>query len=164
ISTGAAWLCAIGYAYQLYFDFSGYSTMAVGLGDLFGLRLPQNFNSPYKAADISNFWERWHSSLSTVLPDYVYNTIAFWIKRRGGEGGGRKKRMAESGGVAGRVREHGRGSHDAHDAAGRIVARRELDVRVLGRVSRTSADGVSILEEVVRPVAESAPASDYVRA
>jgi alginate O-acetyltransferase complex protein AlgI len=82
ISTGSAWLCAIGYAYQLYFDFSGYSTMAVGLGYLFGLRLPQNFNSPYKATDISNFWERWHISLSTVLRDYLYNPIAFWVTRR----------------------------------------------------------------------------------
>jgi alginate O-acetyltransferase complex protein AlgI len=82
ISTGAAWMCAIGYAYQLYFDFSGYSTMAVGLGYLFGLRLPQNFNSPYKATDISNFWERWHISLSTVLRDYLYNPVAFWVTRR----------------------------------------------------------------------------------
>jgi alginate O-acetyltransferase complex protein AlgI len=82
ISTGSAWLCAIGYAYQLYFDFSGYSSMAVGLGYLFGLRLPQNFNSPYKATDISNFWERWHISLSTVLRDYLYNPIAFWVTRR----------------------------------------------------------------------------------
>src|SRR4051794_1654934 len=93
ISTGSAWLCAIGYAYQLYFDFSGYSTMAVGLGYLFGLRLPQNFNSPYKATDISNFWERWHISLSTVLRDYLYNPIAFAITRRRaakGKGIGRK--------------------------------------------------------------------------
>jgi alginate O-acetyltransferase complex protein AlgI len=82
ISTASAWLCALGYAYQLYFDFSGYSTMAVGLGYLFGLRLPQNFNSPYKATDISNFWERWHISLSTVLRDYLYNPVAFWVTRR----------------------------------------------------------------------------------
>jgi alginate O-acetyltransferase complex protein AlgI len=82
ISTAGAWLCALGYAYQLYFDFSGYSSMAVGLGHLFGLRLPQNFNSPYKATDISDFWARWHISLSTVLRDYLYNPIAFWITRR----------------------------------------------------------------------------------
>jgi alginate O-acetyltransferase complex protein AlgI len=67
-----AWLAVLGYAYQLYFDFSGYSDMAVGLGLMFGLRLPQNFNSPYKAIDIADFWRRWHISLSTVLRDYLY--------------------------------------------------------------------------------------------
>jgi alginate O-acetyltransferase complex protein AlgI len=72
LSTLSAWMCAIGYAYQLYFDFSGYSDMAVGLGYLFGVRLPQNFNSPYKAIDIVDFWRRWHISLSTFLRDYLY--------------------------------------------------------------------------------------------
>lgn len=72
LSTPGAWLCAIGYTYQLYFDFSGYSDMAVGLGLMFGLRLPQNFNSPYRALDPSDFWRRWHISLSTVLRDYLF--------------------------------------------------------------------------------------------
>ena len=72
LSTLDAWLCVLGYTYQLYFDFSGYSDMAVGLGHLFGLRLPQNFNSPYKALDIADFWRRWHMSLSTFLRDYLY--------------------------------------------------------------------------------------------
>ena len=72
LSTFDAWLCMIGYAYQLYFDFSGYSDMAVGLGRLFGLRLPQNFNSPYTALDIADFWRRWHISLSSCLRDYLY--------------------------------------------------------------------------------------------
>jgi alginate O-acetyltransferase complex protein AlgI len=72
LSTWSAWLCALGYAYQLYFDFSGYSDMAVGLGHLFGLRLPQNFHSPYQALDIADFWRRWHMSLSRVLRDYLY--------------------------------------------------------------------------------------------
>ena len=71
-STINAWLCVLGYTYQLYFDFSGYSDMAVGLGHLFGLRLPQNFNSPYKATSIADFWRRWHISLSTCLRDYLY--------------------------------------------------------------------------------------------
>src|SRR5262249_16923608 len=53
-------------------DFSGYSDMAVGLGRLFGIGLPQNFNSPYKALDIADFWRRWHISLSSCLRDYVY--------------------------------------------------------------------------------------------
>ncbi|HMD50951.1 MAG TPA: MBOAT family O-acyltransferase, partial [Bryobacteraceae bacterium] len=72
LSTGDAWLCALGYTYQLYFDFSGYSDMAVGLGRMFNLSLPQNFNSPYKAEDIADFWRRWHISLSSVLRDYLY--------------------------------------------------------------------------------------------
>jgi alginate O-acetyltransferase complex protein AlgI len=72
LSTAGAWLCVLGYTYQLYFDFSGYSDMAVGLGYLFGIRLPQNFNSPYKAVDIADFWRRWHISLSTCLRDYLY--------------------------------------------------------------------------------------------
>ena len=71
-STLTAWLCMLGYAYQLYFDFSGYSDMAVGLGRLFGLRLPQNFNSPYKATSPADFWHRWHISLSSCLRDYLY--------------------------------------------------------------------------------------------
>ncbi len=72
LSTLNAWLCVLGYTYQLYFDFSGYSDMAVGLGHMFGIRLPQNFNSPYKATDPSDFWRRWHISLSTCLRDYLY--------------------------------------------------------------------------------------------
>jgi alginate O-acetyltransferase complex protein AlgI len=72
LSTVNAWLCILGYTYQLYFDFSGYSDMAVGLGYMFGLKLPQNFNSPYKAVDIADFWRRWHISLSTCLRDYLY--------------------------------------------------------------------------------------------
>jgi alginate O-acetyltransferase complex protein AlgI len=72
LSTLGAWLAMVGYSFQLFFDFSGYSSMAVGLGYLFGLRIPQNFNSPYKALDPSDFWRRWHISLSTVLRDYLY--------------------------------------------------------------------------------------------
>ena len=72
LTTLDAWLCMLGYTYQLYFDFSGYCDMAVGLGHLFGIRLPQNFNSPYKALDPSDFWRRWHISLSTCLRDYLY--------------------------------------------------------------------------------------------
>ncbi len=72
LSTGTAWLAVLGYTGQLYFDFSGYSTMAVGLGFLFGIRIPQNFNSPYQALNPSDFWQRWHISLSTCLRDYLY--------------------------------------------------------------------------------------------
>jgi alginate O-acetyltransferase complex protein AlgI len=72
LSTAGAWMAMLGYSFQLYFDFSGYSTMAVGLGYMFGIRIPQNFNSPYKSTDPSDFWKRWHISLSTVLRDYLY--------------------------------------------------------------------------------------------
>lgn len=67
-----AWIGAVAYTFQLYFDFSGYSDMAIGLSWLFNIRLPFNFNSPYKAAHISDFWRRWHISLSTFLRDYLY--------------------------------------------------------------------------------------------
>ena len=72
LSTLSAWLCVLGFTYQVYFDFSGYSDMAVGLGHLFGFRLPQNFNSPYQATDVAEFWRRWHVSLTSFLRDYVY--------------------------------------------------------------------------------------------
>ncbi|HXI22221.1 MAG TPA: MBOAT family protein [Gemmatimonadales bacterium] len=81
LSTIGAWLAVLGYTFQLYFDFSGYSTMAVGLGYMFGLRIPKNFNSPYKALDPSDFWRRWHISLSTCLRDYLY--IPFGGNRHG---------------------------------------------------------------------------------
>ncbi len=67
-----AWVAALAYTFQLYFDFSGYSDMAVGLALLFGISLPLNFNSPYKAASIIDFWKRWHMTLSRFLRDYLY--------------------------------------------------------------------------------------------
>ncbi len=76
-----AWGGALAYTCQLYFDFSGYSDMAIGLARLFGIRLPLNFNSPYKAATIADFWRRWHMTLSRFLRDYVY--IALGGNRRG---------------------------------------------------------------------------------
>lgn len=71
-SAPCAWAAVLGYTFQLYFDFSGYSDMAVGLGHFFGMRLPQNFNSPYKATDARDFWRRWHMTLSAWLRDYLY--------------------------------------------------------------------------------------------
>lgn len=67
-----AWVGMVGYSLQLYFDFSGYSDMAIGLARMFGIRLPLNFNSPYKAINISDFWRRWHMTLSQFLRDYLY--------------------------------------------------------------------------------------------
>jgi D-alanyl-lipoteichoic acid acyltransferase DltB (MBOAT superfamily) len=67
-----AWGGALAYSFQLYFDFSAYSDMAVGLGLMFGVRLPLNFYSPYKATSIIDFWRRWHITLSRFLRDYLY--------------------------------------------------------------------------------------------
>lgn len=77
-----AWLGSVAYALQLYFDFSGYSDMAIGLGLMFGIRLPINFASPFKAASIIEFWSRWHMTLTRFLTGYVYNPLVIGITRR----------------------------------------------------------------------------------
>ena len=66
------WAASLAYCLQIYFDFSGYSDMAIGLSRLFGIQLPLNFNSPYQAVNISEFWRRWHMTLSRFLRDYLY--------------------------------------------------------------------------------------------
>jgi alginate O-acetyltransferase complex protein AlgI len=76
-----AWLAALSYALQIYFDFSGYSDMAIGLARMFNIRFPMNFNSPYKAASIIELWQRWHMTLSRYLALYVYNPLALAITR-----------------------------------------------------------------------------------
>lgn len=76
-----AWQGSLAYTFQLYFDFSGYSDMAIGIARLFGIRLPINFNSPYQAKNISDFWRRWHITLSRFLRDYLY--ISLGGNRRG---------------------------------------------------------------------------------
>ena len=67
-----AWIAILGFTIQIYFDFAGYSLMAIGLGHLLGFTFPQNFNSPFKALSVSDFWRRWHMSLSRWLKDYLY--------------------------------------------------------------------------------------------
>ena len=67
-----AWLGALAYTFQIYFDFSGYSDMAIGLGKLFGFRFPENFNYPYVSRSVTEFWRRWHMTLSSWFRDYVY--------------------------------------------------------------------------------------------
>jgi alginate O-acetyltransferase complex protein AlgI len=76
-----AWCGALAYTFQLYFDFSGYSDMAIGISLMFGIFLPVNFNSPYKATSIVEFWRRWHMTLSQFLRDYLY--ISLGGNRRG---------------------------------------------------------------------------------
>lgn len=77
-----AWSGALAYTFQLYFDFSGYSDMAIGLSCMFGVKLPLNFHSPYKSVNIIEFWRRWHITLSRFLRDYLY--IALGGNRKGG--------------------------------------------------------------------------------
>jgi alginate O-acetyltransferase complex protein AlgI len=72
LSAGHAWLGIVGYTLQIYFDFSGYSDMAIGLGAMFGFRFPENFDHPYVAESVQEFWRRWHMSLSNWFRDYVY--------------------------------------------------------------------------------------------
>jgi len=81
LSTFDAWAGTLAYSLQLYFDFSGYSDMAIGLARLFGIRLPLNFHSPYKSINIIEFWRRWHMTLSRFLRDYLY--IALGGNRKG---------------------------------------------------------------------------------
>ena len=97
-----AWAATLAYTFQIYFDFSGYSDMAIGLARMFGIRLPLNFNSPYKARSIIDFWRRWHMTLSRFLRDYLYIPL----------GGNRR-------GTAAALRQP-----DGDDAARRALARR----------------------------------------
>ncbi len=124
-----SWIGALAYTFQLYFDFSGYSDMALGLARLFGIKLPQNFNSPYKAASIADFWRRWHMTLSRFLRDYLYIPL----------GGNRK-------GPARRVPQ----SHD-HDVVRWSLARSRLDFCLLGRFARALPFDSSRLATYPRP-------------
>ena len=138
-----AWFGLLGYAFQIYFDFSGYSDMAVGLALMLGFVLIQNFDSPYQAESITDFWRRWHITLSTWLRDYLYIPL----------GGNRL-------GAAAHLRQP-----DGRDAARRALARRELELRDLGRDSRRHA-GVRALagasESLYRRLPRAAADRDHV--
>ena len=82
LTLAEAWMGALAYSLQIYFDFSGYSDMAIGAARLFGIQLPLNFNSPYKAINIIDFWGRWHMTLTRFLTRYLYNPIALNLSRR----------------------------------------------------------------------------------
>jgi alginate O-acetyltransferase complex protein AlgI len=82
LSMFEAWGGALAYTLQIYFDFSGYSDMAIGLGLLFGIRLPFNFDSPLKASSIIDYWARWHMTLTRFVTGYIYNPITLRISRR----------------------------------------------------------------------------------
>jgi alginate O-acetyltransferase complex protein AlgI len=121
LSFTEAWIGVLAYTFQIYFDFSGYSDMAIGIGLLFGLRLPINFWSPYKAVNIIDFWRRWHITLSNFLRDYVYFPL----------GGNRR----------GEVRRYLNHSH----ARRRNMARCSVDLYRLGSHARNDADFESCL-------------------
>jgi D-alanyl-lipoteichoic acid acyltransferase DltB (MBOAT superfamily) len=75
-------MAAVGFTLQIYFDFSGYTDMALGLARCFGVRLPPNFDSPLKASSIIDFWLRWHITLTRFLTAYLYNPLVLWLTRR----------------------------------------------------------------------------------
>ena len=75
LNTTGAWIAALAYTVQIYFDFSGYSDMAIGMGRMFGFRFPENFNRPYSSVSMTDFWRRWHMTLSRWFRDYVYIPI-----------------------------------------------------------------------------------------
>jgi D-alanyl-lipoteichoic acid acyltransferase DltB (MBOAT superfamily) len=80
--TARAWHGALSYSMQIYFDFSGYSDMAIGLARMFNVRFPLNFNSPYKATSVVDYWLRWHMTLTRFVTMYVFNPMALWVTRR----------------------------------------------------------------------------------
>ena len=90
------WHTALTYSLQLYFDFSGYSDMAIGLARMFNIVFPLNFNSPFKAGSIIEFWQRWHMSLTRFLTLYLYNRIALAIVRSRTARGLRVTRKAQA--------------------------------------------------------------------
>ena len=106
-----------GYAVQIYADFSGYTDIAIGIALLLGIRFPVNFDAPYTARNLQDFWRRWHITLSRWLRDYLYIPL----------GGNQGSTLPD-------LEEH----HD-HDGPGGPVARRGLDLRRLGRPPRRSA-------------------------
>jgi alginate O-acetyltransferase complex protein AlgI len=87
LATATAWLGAFAYSLQIYFDFSGYSDMAIGLGLMMGFRFPENFDQPYRSRNITEFWRRWHMTLSRWFRDYVYIPL-------GGNRAGRSRTLA----------------------------------------------------------------------
>lgn len=82
ISLLPSWMAATGFTLQIYFDFSGYTDMALGAARFFGIRLPPNFNSPLRASNIIDFWLHWHMTLTRFLTAYVYNPLVLWLTRR----------------------------------------------------------------------------------
>ncbi len=94
LSAANAWVGLVVYSMQLYFDFSGYSDMALGLARIFSIRFPLNFDSPYKATSITEYWQRWHMTLTRYITLYLYNPILLSVQRRRIARGGKISRKA----------------------------------------------------------------------
>jgi alginate O-acetyltransferase complex protein AlgI len=82
MSSGIVWIGAIAYTFQIYFDFSGYTDMAIGLARMVGFKLPENFDSPYVSQSITEFWRRWHMTLSFWFRDYIFLPLAYATSRK----------------------------------------------------------------------------------
>ena len=82
LGSRTAWVGALSYTLQLYFDFSGYSDMALGLARMFSIHFPLNFNSPFKSRSTIEFWQRWHMTLSSYIMSYLFTPIQLWVRRR----------------------------------------------------------------------------------
>jgi len=95
LSPAEAWVGVLSYSFQLYFDFSGYSDMAIGLARMFSIQFPMNFNSPYKARNMIDFWARWHMTLTRYLTLYLYDPITLTISRRRLAAGKKVSRKAQ---------------------------------------------------------------------
>jgi alginate O-acetyltransferase complex protein AlgI len=122
LSLPHAWLGAFCYTCQIYFDFSGYTDMAIGLGSILGFRLPENFDQPYISRNISEFWRRWHMTLSTWLRDYLFLPISYAVLRR----------IDEDRYGAVRLRD----GHAFDNADRGTLARGQMELRRLGRLLR----------------------------
>jgi alginate O-acetyltransferase complex protein AlgI len=94
LSAANAWSGLVVYSMQLYFDFSGYSDMALGLARIFSIRFPLNFDSPYKATSVTEYWQRWHMTLTRYITLYLYNPILLSVQRRRLESGKKTSRKA----------------------------------------------------------------------
>ena len=124
------WLAVVAYAGQIYYDFSGYSDMAIGVARMLGFEYPENFRHPYAARSIAEFWQRWHLTLSFWLRDYLFLPLAYAVSRRIPDG-------PPAGRAGGDVVVCG--GDPADDAAGRTVARGLVDLRGVGRAARAGA-------------------------
>ena len=121
VTGGDSWL-ALGFGFQVLFDFAGYSDIAIGVGLLFGVQLPYNFNAPLRSTNLQDFWQRWHMTLMLFLRDYVFVPLSnVKIGRTAPSAGPALRRDAD------------------HDGAVRPVARRELDLRAVGHAARVRA-------------------------
>jgi D-alanyl-lipoteichoic acid acyltransferase DltB (MBOAT superfamily) len=137
LSATSAWTGLIVYSMQIYFDFSGYSDMALGLARIFSIRFPLNFDSPYKATSVTEYWQRWHMTLTRYITLYLYNPLLLAVQRRrlaAGRKISRKALTTVGGFTAGCL------PNDADHAADRHLARGRAALRHLWSAARHLPD------------------------